>query len=204
MLFHKSLALAMAAALLLPAQQIPGSASQLTSQQQGALKINILQGEGARNSIRARSGVAPAVEVRDADDKPVSGAEVVFQMPMVGPSGAFNGWLKSQTVRTDEKGVAASSGYAPNTEAGRFNIKVTASAGAQTGSAVIAQSNVEGGNGASAGGGKSGWWKAALVIGGAAIAGGVVAATRNGNGTAPAAVVPVTISSGAVTVAAPR
>jgi len=200
LLFQKSLVVALSAALVVSAQQ---PASQLTSQAQGSLKINAIQGEGAKNSLRARTGVAPAVEVRDADDKPVAGAEVIFQLPMVGPSGVFNGWLKSQTVRTDENGVAASSGYAPNSEAGRFNIKVTASTGSQTGSAVIAQSNVEGDSSAS-GGGRSAWWKYVAVIGGAAVAGGVVAATRNGNDTAPAASIPITITAGAVTVGNPR
>ncbi|MBK5294575.1 MAG: hypothetical protein JJE04_23205 [Acidobacteriia bacterium] len=189
-------------ALALPAQQAPSAAQSLTAQKQGALKISTLEGEGAKNNTRARTAVAPVVEVKDADDKPVAGAEVVFQLPPVGPSGAFNGWLKSQTVRTNEKGVATVTGYTPNSEQGRFNIKVTAASGAQTGSAVIAQSNVDG---PTAGGKKSGgWWKVALIAGGAAVAIGVGVAAGGDDAAATAAKVPVTITSGGVTVGSPR
>jgi len=200
--FQQFLALLLVSALALPAQQVPSGASSLTAQKQGALKISTLEGEGAKNNTRTRTAVAPVIEVKDSDDKPVSGAEVVFQLPAVGPSGAFNGWLKSQTVRTDEKGVATVTGYAPNTEQGRFNIKVTASSGAQTGSAVIAQSNVDG---PAAGGKKSnGWWKVALVAGGAAAVIGIAVAAKGDNTAAAAAKTPVSISAGGITVGTPR
>lgn len=173
--------------------------------QAGTLKITVIEGEGARNNIRSRTGVAPVVEVKDASDKPVPGAEVVFQLPMVGPSGVFNGWLKTQTVRTDDQGRASSTGYTPNTEAGRFNIKVTATAGTQTGSVVVAQSNVQNGTSSTAGEAKRGTpWKIIAVAAGAAIAGGVVAATRGDSTTSTTTVTPVSITAGAVTVGNPR
>ncbi|MGB9604559.1 MAG: hypothetical protein ACPL88_01615, partial [Bryobacteraceae bacterium] len=104
----------------------------------GILKVVVIEGEGAVNNIRTRSAVAPVVEVRDENDKPVVGAEVVFQLPPAGPGGVFHGWMRTQTVRTNEQGRAAASGYTPNDQPGRFNIKVTATLGNKTGSAVIA------------------------------------------------------------------
>jgi hypothetical protein len=194
---QKLIAIFLAPLLVLTAQQ-----NQLTPQSAGGLKIVVMQGEGAKNQIRNRTAIPPAVEVRDADDKPVAGAEVVFQLPAVGPSGVFNGWLTNQTIRTDEKGVATVTGYTPNGEAGRFNIKVSATAGSKTGSAVIAQSNVE--NGSSASSSNRKWW-IVLGVAGAAAAGGIAAAASGSSSTAAtAAKVPISISSGAITVGAPR
>lgn len=225
MRFRDILIYALIGALALPAQQAaapaaPKQASQLVDQQpKGTLKINVLEGEGARNSIRNRTSVAPIVEVRDAADKPVTGAEVVFQLPLAGPGGMFNGWLRSQTVRTDEAGKATVTGYTPNTEAGRYNIKVTATAGSQTGSAVIAQINVESGAATSAAEAAKGGtmpappaamkkalpWRILGPVIGAAALGGVVAAVRGGKDSpASAASTPVSISAGAVTVGVPR
>ena len=59
-----------------------------------------MQGEGALNNIHARSAAPLIVQVRDADDKPLAKAEVVFQLPPAGPGGMFFGWLLNQTVRT--------------------------------------------------------------------------------------------------------
>lgn len=170
------------------------------------LKVNVLEGEGGKNNISTRTAVAPIIEVKDASDKPVPGAEVVFQLPMAGPGGSFNGWLKTQTVRTDDQGKATVAGYSPNTEAGRFNIKVTATMGSQTGSAVIGQSNIEGtGTGGAAKTVNTAWKKWVALAVGAGALGGIAAAVRGGNGSTPAAAaVPVSISAGSVSVAIPR
>lgn len=215
---------ALVGALGLPAQQaVPAQAAKMVSQQPaaGTLKINVLEGEGARNSIRNRASVAPVVEVKDAADKPVAGAEVVFSLPLAGPGGMFNGWLRSQTVRTDENGKATVTGYTPNTEAGRYNIKVIATSGSQTGSIVISQinsENGEAGTGAAAAAGgakmpgtptgikKSLPWKIIGPVIGAAVIGGVAAGLRGGKSTTTTAATatPVSISTGAVTVGVPR
>ncbi|MBI4877450.1 MAG: hypothetical protein HY822_22710 [Acidobacteria bacterium] len=199
-------ALALAGALVLPAPilaQAAGAAAQKLVAQSGNLKIVVLEGEGAKNNVRAKSATAPVVEVRDEADKPVTGAEVVFQLPATGPGGVFHGWMRTQTVRSDAEGKAGTSGYTPNDEEGRFNIKVTATAGAKTGGAVIAQSNVRG-TGASAGAAKKTWWKPVAVIAAVAVVGGVVAGTRGDNKTAATVTVPVTITPGAVSVGGPR
>jgi hypothetical protein len=189
-----------AATLALPAQQAPPTAAA------GGLEIVVVEGEGAKNNTRAHTATAPVVEVRDGG-QPVEGAEVVFTLPPVGPGGNFYGWLKNQTAKTDAQGRATAAGYTPNSEEGRFNIKVTAVKGAKTGSAVISQSNVSG-PGATMSGGKSrkGLWTVVGIAGGAAIAGGIVAATRGDGSPAggSTARVPITIGAGPVTVAGPR
>jgi len=172
----------------------------------GVLKVVVIEGEGAINNIRTRSATAPVVEVRDENDKPVAGAEVIFQLPPAGPGGVFHGWMRSQTVRSDAQGRAAASGYTPNDQAGRFNIKVTATLGKKTGSVVIGQSNAYRGGGSAPGvsGGRSNWWKIVLGVGAAGAVIGAVAATR-GNGTStPAATNPITITPGPITVGSPR
>jgi len=66
----------------------------------------VVQGEGAENNLRTRNATQPVVEVRDDGDKPVPGAEVVFQLPPAGPGGVFNGWMRTQTARTGPEGRA--------------------------------------------------------------------------------------------------
>lgn len=204
---HQLLSVFLAGSLLVPAQQTQPGSSNLVAQGAG-LKIVVIEGEGATNNSRSRSGVAPVVEIRDESDKPVPGAEVVFQLPLSGPGGFFNGWLKTQTVRSDKNGRAAATFFTPNDEEGRFNIKVTATAGTRSASGVIAQSNVRGSGGGgsrtAAKSGKGGWWKIAAIAGVGALAGGIYAGTRNGGTEAAAPVKTVSISAGVITVGGPR
>jgi hypothetical protein len=191
------------AALSCQAQQVSGPMQSL--QPAGDLKIIVVQGEGAQNNVRSRSAAPLVVEVRDASDKPVERAEVVFQLPAYGPSGVFNGWMRNQLARTNAEGRAESSGYTPNDEPGRFNIKVTATSGTKTSSAVIAQSNVSGAGTPQLKQDRSKMWKILAVVGAAGLAGGIVAATRGGDSSSSAAAsVPITISPGTVTVGGPR
>lgn len=202
-------ALAAALALPLPAQQAPARVEPGTPQAPpgakpkpgpSALKIIVLEGEGARNDIRSGTAVAPRVQVVDEAGQPVRDAEVVFRLPMEGPGGVFHGWVKTQTVRTGEDGVAAATGYAPNGIEGRFNIRVTASAGSQEASAVIAQSNVRGARVSAASHKK--WWILAAL--GAGIGAAIGAAASGNDAGGVAAVTPVTITPGTVTVSGPR
>jgi len=193
-------------ALSCHAQQVTGPKSELT-QAPGGLKIVVVQGEGARNNVRTRNATQPVVEVRDDSDKPVAGAEVVFQLPPAGPGGVFNGWMRTQTARTSAEGRAEANGFAPNDEVGRFNIKVTATSGTKTTSAIIAQSNTQ--NGENGGGpqakSRNNLWKILVVVGAAGLAGGIVAATRGGGSSSTeVATIPITISPGPVSVGGPR
>jgi hypothetical protein len=202
---RKWLGLALSSAIILSGQDAPKEQSKLLGQAAaGGLKLVAVEGEGAKNNIRSRSGIAPVIEVRDEADKPVPGAEVVFQLPSTGPSGVFHGWLKTQTVRSDANGRAVSTGYEPNDEEGRFNIKATAYAGPKSGSIVIAQSNVRGtGNGSTVKSSKRTWYVIAGVAAAGAVAGGIAASRGNGSSTA-AASVPITITASPITVAGPR
>lgn len=202
MRFQKFMAALLVSVIALPAQQSPPAAKPA---EPASLKIIVVEGEGAKNNVRSHSAVPPVVEVRDEAERPVVGAEVTFQLPPAGPSGNFNGWLKTQTTKTDDKGRATVSGYAPSDEEGRLNIKVTASVGTKLASVVIAQTNVRGANGSASSSARPGWWKWAAVIGGVAVAGGVVAATRGSDSNSVAAATkPITITTGAISVGGPR
>jgi len=168
----------------------------------GGLKIIVLQGDGATNNIKTKTATQPAVEVRDEQDKPVPGAEVVFHLPPAGPSGVFHGWMRTQTTRTNPQGQAFANGLAPNEDPGRFHIRVTAVSGKSTGTAAISQTNVRnGGSGQEAAKSRRGLWILLGVIAAAAIAGGVVAA--GGDGDSSGSGTPVSITPGPVTVGGP-
>lgn len=173
------------------------------------LKVVVLEGEGARNSIPSGRGVAPIVEVRDDQDKPVTGASVTFETPAEGASANFFGWLRTQTVKTDAKGTASASGYTPNAVNGKFQVKVTAVMGTKSGMAMVSQSNANGSTGAGstpqATKSNNNKLKILAIVGVAAIIGGVAAAKSGGSSAAATAPpVPITITSGPVTVAGPR
>lgn len=208
-MYSKLIASFLAGILMLPAQQTEPAASKLVAVDPSGLKIVVVEGEGATNQVRSRSGVAPVIEVRDADDKPVPGAEVYFQLPLGGPGGYFNGWLRNQTVKTDKAGRAAATGFTPNDEEGRFNIKVTATAGTRSASAVIAQSNVRGAgtapaSAARASGSRKTMWTVLAIAGAAAVGGGIYAGTRGDSTTAATAAKSINITAGAITVGGPR
>ncbi len=167
-----------------------------------ALKILVLNGEGARHSIKTKRAVQALVEVRDENDKPLPGAQVVFQLPAAGPGGTFPGGRLMQRVATDARGQAATTGFVPNDEQGRFNVKVTATSGTASASAVIAQINALTTELDVKKRSKTPWILLALGAGGA---GGVIAATRGGGvSTPPAPVNSVVLVPGPVTVGGPR
>ena len=202
-----AICLSLILALSCPGQQVSGPKSDLVQAQPGGLKIVVVQGEGAENNLRTRQATQPVVEVRDDGDKPVPGAEVVFQLPPAGPGGVFNGWMRTQTARTGPEGRAQTNGFAPNEEEGRFNIRVTSTSGNKTSNAIIAQTNTRGtvnGGGHQAKSRKT-MWTIIAIVGVAALTGGIIAATRGGDKAADTAVaIPVTITPGPVTVGGPR
>ena len=167
----------------------------------GSLKIAAVEGEGAINNIRTRAATAPVVEVRDENNKPAVGAQVIFELPYAGPGGVFSGVMRYQTVKTDEQGRAAAKGFVPNDEEGRFNIKVTATMGDRAGGLVISQTNSR--STAQAKSSRKTLWVVlgVVVVGG--IAGGI-AATRGGSTAAGPVVNPVAITSGPITIGGPR
>lgn len=120
------------------AAAFPGAAQEPA---RGGLKIYVLQGEHAVNNTRTGAATPPVVEVRDANDFPVAGAEVVFRTPETGPSATFEGGRHEYTNRTDSKGQVSAGLMKPNGIEGLFSIQVTAKSGDRTAVAVIRQRN---------------------------------------------------------------
>jgi len=189
----RSISLSLCWLLLLQSLTHASQAPQVT-----ALKIVVLEGEGAVNNIKQRTAREPIVQVEDENHKPVAGALVLFTLPDSGPSGVFPGGSKTLMVYTDAQGRAVGKGLQPNKNAGQYQIAVNATYKGLTTSTTISQSNVL--VGAAAAAGISGKLMAILAIAGGAAVAGAIAATR-GNGNAP--VPPTTITPGAPSVSGP-
>jgi hypothetical protein len=108
---------------------------------QPALRIIVLEGDGAINNVRTRTTHDPVVEVRNEQNGVVAGASVTFQAPSTGASADFGDGARSFVTQTDAEGRAAAHGLRPNSVTGPYEIRVTASFRSQTASAVITQTN---------------------------------------------------------------
>ena len=159
-----------------------------------ALKIVVIEGEGAVNIIQQKTAVAPVIEVRDRNDQPVAGA--VVQFVVRNGRATFSG-ARALSVTTNAAGRAVAAGFTP-TGSGAVQIGATAAFQGQSAAAVtIAQTNVmtaaqaaaaassagttgtgtASGGGAGAGGG-GGIGLTTVAVAGAVVAGGVVAAQK--------------------------
>ena len=107
------------------------------------LNIAVLEGKNAVNSVSLLRSVAPVVEIRDQNDFPVEGATVVFTLPEQGVGGTFAGDGTSFSTRSDSHGQASAPPIVPR-QAGKFQIKVAATAGDRKGEVVITQTNAMG------------------------------------------------------------
>jgi hypothetical protein len=106
----------------------------------GKLRIIVLEGQDAVNSVPSKTAVSPVVQVVDSLEDPVEGADVTFEVAPTGSGGTFAGGKYSATARTDARGQAAAA-FTPNGMVGTFTIKVTASIGGLTAVAQIRQTN---------------------------------------------------------------
>jgi hypothetical protein len=168
----------------------------------GGLKVIVLEGQNGVNNIRLPMTVDLVVEVRDENDRTVEGATVNFQLPLMGPSGGFEGGVRNKEATTNLQGQAAVS-YTPNMELGRFTVQVKASQGGRTGMTTITQQN----SNASEAGQTRSWFSRhkKIVIAAAVVAVGVglgVGLTRGGSksGTNSSG---ITITPGVPTVSGP-
>ena len=126
---------------LLPAQE--HALTPLPSSRTAALHLEVIEGDGALNSIRLHRAHDVAVRVTSAGGEPLSGVTVTFALPDSGPSAAFpDGGVRS-VVQTDDQGRAAARGLRPNSIAGQFEIHVAASSRGSEGIATIVQMNAE-------------------------------------------------------------
>ena len=174
-----------------------GAAGADRQAQGNALRIVVIEGEGAVNIIQQKTAVSPLVEIRDRNNLPVSGATVTFSIG--GKSASFAGGAQTLTVTTNAAGRAAAAALNP-LGGGSFQIQVSAAFQGQTAAATIAQTNVltaveaaaaaqtagasgagGSGSGATAGGaagGGGGLSATTIGILGAAVGGGALAATQ--------------------------
>jgi hypothetical protein len=106
------------------------------------LKIFVLAGQGEMNDLERRVMAPVVVEVRDQNDQPIEGAEVIFRFPPTGPSASFTDQKPARTVRTNGQGQAAATGWIANNQVGSFTLNVTAGYGNQMGQAAIKMFNV--------------------------------------------------------------
>ena len=108
-----------------------------------ALFIDILQGEGALNDVRARTAREPIVEIRDENHKPVAGVVVLFVIDSNGGGlgATFNG-AQAFSMTTGEDGQAFGRGFQLTRTTGKFHISVDARQGNLHTRGVINQTNL--------------------------------------------------------------
>ena len=138
-----NLALLMAICLFLPGRMVAQQSRTPppnTVPASGGLRILVLEGQSAVNNVRAPATMVLVVEVRDENDRPVEGATVDFQVPLMGPSGSFEGGVRNKQVITNVQGQA-SAPFTPNSERGRFTVQVKATTGPRSAVADITQRN---------------------------------------------------------------
>lgn len=175
------------------------------AQDQAALRIVIVEGEGAINNIKDRVNREPIIQVEDENHKPIAGAAVVFALPNQGPGGVFANGTRTLTVTTNAQGRAVAAGIRRNDLNGQMQIRVTASFAGQTATAVITQNNMAAASVPSTGLGTTAKVLLILGIAGGAAAGAVVA-TRGGSSSSSTTTPPppaITITAGAPTVGTP-
>jgi hypothetical protein len=115
-------------------------ATALQAQQMEALKVSIVEGQDAVNSITHKVGGPFAVEVRDEKDRIVPGARVQFSTPHAGPTGQVEG-SHTFLAWTDTEGRARVHNLVPNSLPGSFPVTVEASFAGRTGTATFNESN---------------------------------------------------------------
>jgi hypothetical protein len=162
----------------------------ISAAQAAALKIVVVEGEGAVNIIQQKTAVAPVIEVRDRNDQPVAGAVVRFAIQKGRAS--FNG-VRTLTATTDALGRATATGLTP-TGSGALQIGTTAAFQGQTAAVTIVQTNVltaaqasaaaAGGSGAAGSGGGLSHLAIAGIAGGAGAGiAGALLASNNSSGS---------------------
>jgi len=170
------------------------------------LNLVVVEGEGAANTTRQRVAVEPVVKVEDENHRPITGAAVVFTLPISGTSGEFSKGSKSLTVTTGPDGLAVAHGLKTNQIPGRLQIYVTASYRGLRARTLINQ--VTSGTSGTASHGSSKLWVVLVVVGAAAAGGAVVALQSKGNSTAtspaPSAPTPIGITPGTGSIAPPH
>ena len=170
----------------------------LDAQSEVGLRLQVMQGEGNRNTVGQTAAVPIAVRVTDRNNEPIAGASVVFTAPDKGASGDFDGEISFRML-TDEKGMATPKNYRPNRVEGRYPILVQAEYLGELATGIMVQNNVVV---------KKSHGKIIAIVAAAGAVGAALAATSGGGGggsTSPSAPSSVpTISFGTASVTGPR
>ena len=116
-------------------------ASALAAPQDSGLKVVVVRGSNAAHVI-SQPAKPIAVRVTDRNDRPISGATVVFTAPSSGPGGDFANGTNPVIVFTDSQGLATAPQYRANSNAGTYQILVRAAYMSQVASASIEQINI--------------------------------------------------------------
>jgi hypothetical protein len=169
-------------------------------QGRGTLTVKVIEGDGAFNDIKHKLGHPLGVEVRDENNRIVSGAEVTFAAPTVGASGTFGNGKQSITAVTDQDGVARSGSFNPNLMEGRFSIRITARQQDREGALLVSQSNTSAGveTGQSH---KKVWIIVAIAAGGGV---GAALALKGSSSSTSSAAPATVLTGGGIVVGAPR
>ena len=182
--------------------QVSAGATAVQAGQPKSLLITIVEGEGALNDVRTRTAREPIVEVDDENHKPVAGALVLFSLDKSGSTYANFSGLPTVSVRTDQAGRAAATGFHTTQKKGSYKINVQASIAELVANAIINESNIEvlvsqsGAPPSAVGVGvhhKVIWIVSGVLVAGAVA--GIVAATQQSS--------PTSVSTGTGTVGAP-
>ena len=186
-----------------PSQELPPSVKP-GGQSTESLQIFILEGNGATNTLVQPMPSMVVVEVRDENSRPVEGADVVFELPATGPGGRFSENQSIRRAKTNSQGQAGVT-FVPNSELGRFSIKVSATLANRSGQAVISQSNAlrPASSAEKRRFGRLLNWKVLLIAGGAVAVVAVVLATRGGSSSSASAPPTITLTPGTPTFGTP-
>jgi hypothetical protein len=161
-----------------------------------SLKVIVLEGQNAIHDLTRKIYILPVVEIRDENDRPLEGAEVVFRLPATGPGGFFANQETSRKARSNPQGQASAVGFVPNSQAGSYKINVTAMMGNRMGTAVINQTNSldaaadqRKSSRSIVKGRSTKFWTIAALVAAGAVGGGAYAATRGGGSSTPSSAV---------------
>ncbi len=175
------------------------------------LKVVVLAGAGEMNDLERRTTALLVVQVLDANDRPVEGADVVFRFPLQGAGATFANGRTSQTFRSDAQGQAAALNWTANSQVGTFQIHVTASYGNQIGETTLSMTNVTRITDAmkKKQEKRTHWWTSkrfmigAIVVTAAVVTGVILATRDSGSGSTANGGTTVTISPGSPTFGGP-
>lgn len=160
-----------------------------------SIRIVPLEGEGASNDISTRTVTPPVVEVRDENDLPVEGAQVIFQLPSTGAGGTFGNNERTLMTVTNSRGQAMARGFDVNNVSGSFSIRVTATFHGLKATYIMGQTNQT--RAAAPRRGRK-WVWIALAGAGAAAAGATIALRQSDSPTS------ITASAGPVVFGPPQ